>query len=113
MHLNPEDATGAARSIRERLGIELVVITLGKNGAVAVTDDRTVVQPAFRSELVDTVGAGDAFLGVLTAGMILGESIEEAMRRASAAGALAVGRRGAYDALPDRTAIDAFLAAQP
>jgi ribokinase len=108
-----EDAIGAAGAIRDQLSAELVVITLGKNGAVAVHNDRTVLQPAFHSELVDTVGAGEAFLGMLTASVIMGESIEEAMRRASDAGALAVGRRGAYDALPDWTAVDAFLAARP
>jgi ribokinase len=103
----------AALKLSENLGIETVVITLGEDGAVAAHGGKLFRQPAFHAEVVDTVGAGDAFLGVLTAGLIEGESLPEALRRAAAAGALAVGKRGAFDALSRRSDIEQFLDRQP
>ena len=68
------------------------------------------VSPRSRAEVVDTVGAGDAFLGTAVVALLEGRPLAEALRRGAAAGAIAVSRRGVYEALPGREQVDAFLA---
>ncbi|HIW95878.1 MAG TPA: ribokinase [Candidatus Corynebacterium gallistercoris] len=74
-----------------------VVVTLGPQGAVILTQDAEPVRvPAVRVQnVVDTTGAGDAFCGTLAAALAQGESLEEACRLGAAAGALATQKAGA------------------
>jgi len=69
--------------------------------------------PALALEPIDTTGAGDAFVGVLAAGLDQGLTIGAALHRASAAAGIACLTRGAQPALPDRAAIDASAARLP
>lgn len=94
---SPEKEAARLRAI---LGVAMVVVTLGEGGAVAATATECVAHPAFPSSVRDTVGAGDAFLGVFVAALIRGDSLERCLLLGTAAGALAVTRAGAYDALP-------------
>jgi ribokinase len=107
------DAIGASEGLQAAFGVSDVIITLGGEGAVWRHGERTLTQPAFPAEVVDTVGAGDAFLGALAAAIIDGRPADEALRRAGAAGALAVGRSGAYDAFPNAAEIDALIRQEP
>jgi ribokinase len=59
---------------------------------------------------VDTVGAGDAFVGVLAASLDAGAPLPEALRRASVAAGLACTATGAMTALPDAAAIERAMA---
>jgi ribokinase len=63
-------------------------------------------------EAVDTTGAGDTFCGVLVAALDQGDSITQAMARASAAAALACTQPGAQSSIPTAAAVSAFLAEQ-
>jgi ribokinase len=93
------------------LGPELVVITLGAEGAVArPANGPILVQPAFPVPAVDSLGAGDAFAAGLAVGLAEGRPLGESLRRAAACGACVVRRKGVFDALPDRTALAAMLA---
>ena len=75
---------------------EIVVTTLGKDGAEIATRERTVHVPAAPITLEeDPVGAGDAFRGGLVHGLLSGRSLEEAGRIAALAGAYVVERPGA------------------
>lgn len=65
--------------------------------------------PGFAVEAVDTTGAGDAHCGVLCAALSRGETLAHAVRRANAAAAIAVSRRGSATS-PTSAEIDAFLA---
>jgi ribokinase len=98
-----------ARDLATASGVGIVVMTLGAEGAVAVDNGSIIEQAAFSASVVDSIGAGDAFLGTLVAGIIEGQTIAEAMRRAAAAGAIAVQGRGALDSIPAASQIDAFL----
>ncbi|WP_369373121.1 ribokinase [Promicromonospora sp. Populi] len=103
------DWVGTARALLA-LGPRTAVVTLGPEGAVAVTADAVAHLPAFPVEAVDTTGAGDAFCGALIVELADGAALAEALRRACAAGALATTRVGAQDAAPTRSEVDAMLA---
>jgi ribokinase len=96
--------------VSARTGIGTVILTLGGDGALGYADRETVRQLTFPAEVVDTVGAGDAFLGTAVVALLEGWPLAEALRRGAAAGAIAVSRQGVYDALPSRGDVDAFLA---
>ena len=100
------DPAELARCLREAL-----IVTLGADGSVAFfADGGRIDIPAPAIEPVDTTGAGDAFVGVLAAGLDGGLGLDAALRRAVAAGALACLAKGAQTALPSRAAIDAAVA---
>lgn len=100
----------AVADLAQRLGIGTVVMTLGTDGVVAAHGGQLVRQPAFPAEVVDAVGAGDAFLGVFVTALLEGVSLPETLRRGAAAGTLAVSRRGVYAALPTRAEVDRLVA---
>lgn len=77
-----------------------VIVTLGGDGACALSRGIAHRVPALGVDVVDTVGAGDAFAGALAAALDRGETLRRALACASAAGALACTRAGAQAALP-------------
>ena len=90
-------------------GIPTVVVKLGPLGAYYATKQGGEYLPAFPVEAVDSVGAGDAFNGALAVAIAEGSDLPQAVRMASAAGALAVTRVGAQDSMPFRQEVDALL----
>lgn len=81
------------------LGAKSAVITLAAEGAVLVAEGEDPEHfPAPKVEVVDTTGAGDAFVGALAASLALGDSLQEATRRAITAGAEATTCEGAQGA---------------
>ncbi len=89
------------------------VVTRGAAGARWVQGGTTVEIPAIPVQAMDTTGAGDCWCGVLAAGLDRGLALEAAMRRASAAAALACTRPGAASACPMAAETDALLAQSP
>jgi len=74
-----ESARSCGERISRDLGIGSVVITLGPHGAVTVVRGQPAVHfPAYDVSVVDTQGAGDAFLGSLVAKIAQGESLDRA-----------------------------------
>ena len=84
-----------------------LVVTRGADGVSYRGDGVSVDVPAPAVEAVDTTGAGDVFAGVLAAAWTTG--VEDALRRAAAAGALATLMHGAGDCAPYSEAIDDVL----
>lgn len=82
-----------------------VVVTLGAAGAVAASAGGSWTAPAPSVTAVDTTGAGDGFTGTLAAFLAEGRPLDEALRIAVAAGALAVQARGTVDSYAPRTAV--------
>ncbi len=93
-----------------RLAVPCVVVTLGSRGCVARQGRTLLRQGAFAVQAVDTTAAGDTFCGVLTAALSQGDPLARALRRASAAAALACLRVGAQDSIPPAHEVDALLA---
>jgi ribokinase len=87
------DTVRAAKELLER-GLSLVVLDAGQDGNVLVWDGGEVVVPLAEVVVVDTTGAGDAFVAGLVAGLASGAGPEQAGRLATAAAALTVGRLG-------------------
>jgi ribokinase len=82
------------------LGPRHAVVTAGAHGAALAGPDGTHTIEGFTVHAVDTVGAGDTFVGALAVALAAGVSPPEATRAAAAAGAAAVTRHGAQAAMP-------------
>ncbi len=93
----------------------LVVLTDGERGCWYATRQMRTVRhvPAMRVDAVEPTGAGDAFTAALLIRLLDGdwrEATDADLRYASAAGALATTKPGAWEALPTRSELDAFVA---
>jgi ribokinase len=107
-----EQAIEAARALRNRGGCGLI-LTMGERGCLVLgREGGQNLVPAPAVEVVDTVGAGDAFNGVLAVALAEGRPLLDAAVFASAAGSLAVTRPGAQGALATRPEIDRLLATE-
>jgi len=90
----------AAAGLAAGLGGGHVVVTLGADGAALAGPSGAATVPGFPVTAVDTVGAGDAFVGALAVALASGLDPAAAVTAACAAGAAAATRRGAQAALP-------------
>jgi 5-dehydro-2-deoxygluconokinase len=99
----------AAAALRER-GVELAVVKQGPRGVLA-DDGRTSVEvPPVPVEVVNGLGAGDAFGGALCHGLLSGWELERVMRFCNAAGALVASRLACADAMPEEHEVEALIA---
>ncbi|ABL70399.1 ribokinase [Paracoccus denitrificans] len=114
LSVNEIEARDTFAAFGEDLPVEGLLVTRGAEGAEFrdLRGGQAWHQPAFAVEAVDTTGAGDCFTGWFAAGLARGENPPTALRHAAAAAALQVTRRGAGDAMPDRTEVLAFLKAR-
>jgi len=102
------DPDQAARALLER-GVRNLVVTLGEQGSRWVSPVGQKDAPAFAVRAVDTVAAGDAFVGAFAVALAEGRPVKEALRYGNAAGALAVTRAGAQPSLPTRIEVEKLL----
>ena len=86
-----------------------VVLTLGKQGSIYAGKGKRCRGKSFSVPAVDTTAAGDTYTGYFLASVLQGKSIEESIRTASAASAIAVTRKGAVPSIPERKEVEAFL----
>ncbi|WP_206931704.1 ribokinase [Roseococcus thiosulfatophilus] len=100
-----------AAALHAALGVTIAV-TLGEAGAECHGAGLALHVPAFPVKVVDTVGAGDAWCGVLAAALDRGAPLPAAMRRANAGAALSCTKAGAGPAMPMAAETDALLAGQ-
>ena len=101
-------AEAAARAIVER-GVGAVVVKMGEAGAFYLSGGEGGYVLPYEVEAVDTVAAGDAFGAAMTCALAEGKSMVEAVRYGAAAGALAVTRPGAQEAMPTRVEVELLL----
>ena len=90
------------------LGPRSAVITVGAAGAAFADGESSGHVPAPEVDVVDTTGAGDAFVGALAARLARDASLEEAVAYAVRAGAAAVTKEGAQGALPTPETVEAL-----
>lgn len=84
--------------LAEQFECGVVCVTRGSRGAALLHDGRFTEHPGFPAEVRDTVGAGDAFLAVLLAGLFSGSSDDELLQHANLMGAYVVTQFGALPA---------------
>ena len=103
------DPVTAARVLAARSGAP-VVVTLGPMGAVFVENGEFARVAAPLVEVVDTTGAGDAFVGALAAELSEGRSLTEAVQFAVHAASCSVRVAGAHDGMPTRPEVERSMA---
>jgi tagatose kinase len=106
---NETSEQAAIRSLLAE-GPSVIVMKKGAAGAVYVDRDQTFESTAFEVEEVDPTGAGDCFGAAFVSMWLRGGEPEHAMRIATAAGALAVTRKGPMEGIRSMTEIEAFIA---
>lgn len=90
------------------LGAKLVILTLGKDGALVSNGKETVRLGTMASQVVDTTGAGDAFWSGFYTGLVQGLTVREALAAGFAVSAYKLRYMGAVVDLPDLAAIKAM-----
>ncbi|MEX0516646.1 ribokinase [Raoultella planticola] len=108
---NDDDAANAARVLHDK-GIGIVMITLGSRGVWVSHEGQGRQVPGFKVQAIDTIAAGDTFNGAFVTALLEGIALDEAIRFAHAAAAIAVTRKGAQPSVPWREEIDEFLRQQ-
>lgn len=83
-----------------------VIVTLGHDGSCAVTPDGVLRCGTYRVKAVDTTAAGDTYMGYLVSAIMNGAALEDAMRTAAKAAAIAVTRAGAGSSIPQREEVE-------
>ena len=106
------DADDADKAVRELLssGVRAIVHKRGADGARYHDVQGIRIAPAYSVEEVDPTGAGDCFGGTFTALWLRGRGIDEALRLAAAAGALAVTKRGPMEGAATLDTLKSFIA---
>jgi len=106
------DTSTAAAACRPLLdaGVESVITTLGREGAIVTSGVGATKVPGFRVKAVDTTAAGDTFAGAVACALAEGQSLENAVRFANAAAALSATKHGAQVSMPTREEVERLLA---
>ncbi len=92
------------------LGAKIVIIKLGSEGAFVATKDERFKVAGYKVEkVIDTVGAGDGFATGVISALMEGKSLETAVKRGNAIGAIQVMSRGDNDGLPTREELARFM----
>lgn len=102
---DPERAAAALL----QMGAETAVVKMGGDGAIASTRDGTVRALAYTVEVLNGLGAGDAFGGMLCHGLLAGWPLSRTLAYANAAGAIVASRLACADAMPTLAEVEALV----
>lgn len=102
---NSQTAEIAARLLLHK-GVQVVVVTMGSQGALLVTPSHCKLIPSFSVKAVDTTAAGDCFNGALAVAIAEGADLERAILFANRAASISVTRMGAQASAPYRHELD-------
>jgi fructokinase len=100
LEIKAADEAGRAAEIRTRFGVDLVCVTKGGAGCILSSAEETVCVAGVTIDVVDTVGAGDAFTAALITSQLEGWSLQASAEFANRVGALVASSAGA---MPDLT----------
>ena len=110
-HLSGLDDTEAALRKLRRTFDNVLVVTLGEHGAMALEGDRVYHERAFTVKAVDTTGAGDVFRGGFIYALVNHLPIDQALRIGNAAAAISCTRLGALNGVPTLAEVQELMAA--
>jgi ribokinase len=104
-HLNYKESLLAL----QKLGMKQAIITLGKDGSITLENDKLIHQESIApSQVVDTTGAGDTFVGAIVVSQAEDKTLSESLKFASKAAACSVTKLGAQEGMPSRKDIDSI-----
>ncbi|MBG0771436.1 MAG: ribokinase [Anaerolineaceae bacterium] len=98
-----------ASALREKTHSKTVIITLGSGGCVGLDEDGYWEIPGIHVGVVDTTGAGDAFIGALTCALSKGSAVREATKWANYVAALSVTKEGSFPSYASREEVEEFI----
>ena len=104
-----KDATDILTELVNQYPDMKILLTLGSKGAIYCIKGQQFIQTAMKVDAVDTTAAGDTFTGYFLDSVLRGLSVEQALRRATAASALAVTRSGAAASIPMSAEVEEML----
>lgn len=90
-------------------GFKNIVVTLGEKGSIYVSKEKRIEVNSYKVNAIDTVAAGDTFLGYFVASLSKSKSIEDSLKYASAGAALSVTKNGAAPSIPHLSEVEEFL----
>ncbi len=99
----------AGLNLLQKMGVREPLITLGSKGVAYLKAGVARIIPGFSVDTVDSTGAGDTFSGCFAYRRMIGDALEDAIRYAQAAAALACTRLGAQAAIPQASEVWEFL----
>jgi 5-dehydro-2-deoxygluconokinase len=105
-----EHEPGAAAAALLAAGVSLVVVKQGPAGVLGARAGESVVVPPVPVDVVNGLGAGDAFGGALCHGLLSGWGLERMLRFANSAGALVASRLACADAMPTQAEVEELIA---
>lgn len=97
------------KELKNKFNTTEIILTLGDKGSIYDGNLGHFFQKAQKVEVVDTTAAGDTFLGYVLAGLASGLDISDAMKRATVAASIAIGRKGASPSIPYYEEVDEKL----
>jgi len=103
-----ETGTIAGLELR-KLGVNHVIITMGKEGTLLVNRHGATVFHRYGINVIDTIGGGDAFVGAMAVSIAEGKFVVEGIDYGNAAGALVTQKVGAQEALPEKEELEKFI----
>lgn len=109
---DPALGIAAAVELRRR-GAQVVIVKMGRQGVCYSSPDGEGHLSAFDVKMIDSVAAGDAFNGAFAVAIAQRKILREALFWAMSAGAVAVTKRGAHDAMPSLEEVEALMVEQP
>jgi 5-dehydro-2-deoxygluconokinase len=105
------DPHRAAQALRSG-GVGTAVVKMGPGGVLGLDDDGFVEVPPHPVDVINGLGAGDAFGGALCHGLLAGWPLEQILRFANVAGALVAAQIACSDAMPTTAEVEAHVAAR-
>lgn len=106
--VNSEKISDIIEGLKIKFPDAFIILTLGEKGSYFFNQSETVYQDIFKVKAVDTTGAGDTFCGYFLGGLAEGLTVQESLKNASAASAIAVSRRGAAQSIPTKQEVQNF-----
>ena len=99
-NISEKDGEKFVRELHDAYPRAKIVLTLGAEGSIYFDGEKLYRQRAYKTEVVDTTAAGDTFSGFFIAGILRGDTLEQAMDTAARAAGIAISRPGAAPSIP-------------
>ena len=99
-NISEKDGEKIVRELHNTYPCAKIVLTLGAEGSIYFDGEKLYRQRAYKTEVVDTTAAGDTFSGFFIAGILRGDTLEQAMDTAARAAGIAISRPGAAPSIP-------------